>query len=136
MIPEHTIQTAIDAYADTHSRWDWEYGLRLDDQVYASGSILPPSVRLGDDGDADTVLRGTSAIAIGDADRPHVNRVRLLESVAYRGRAYLTLLVARRYDEGEDPHEGVFRNAIVVTQWRLIPAVAQPSPSARGRHRS
>ena len=114
------IKEAVEAHANTHNRWDWEYGLRVDDQLYPSGVILPPSVRFGDDG--DTILRGTSAIAIGDAERIHADRVRLLDSVAYRNihgkrRKYLTLLVARRYDEGEDAHEGVFRNAVVVAQW-------------------
>ena len=117
-----SIKEAVETHANTHNRWDWEYGLRVDDQLYPSGFILPPSVRFGDDGDADTILRGTSAIAIGDAERIHADRVHLLDSVAYRNihgkrRTYLTLLVARRYDEGEDAHEGVFRNAVVVAQW-------------------
>jgi hypothetical protein len=119
-----SIKKAVETHANTHNRWDWEYGLRVDDQLYPCGFILPPSVRFGDDGDADTILRGTSAIAIGDAERIHADRVHLLDSVAYRNihgkrRAYLTLLVARRYDEGEDAHEGVFRNAVVVAQWPI-----------------
>ena len=116
-----SIKEAVETHANTHNRWDWEYGLRVDDQLYPSGFILPPSVRFGD-GDADTILRGTSAIAIGDAERIHADRATLLDSVAYRNihgkrRKYLTLLVAKHYDEGEDAHEGVFRNAVVVAQW-------------------
>lgn len=113
------VRAAVDAHADATSRWDWEYGLRVDDREYASGEILPPSVRLGDDGEDDEVLKGTSAIAIGDAERLHVFRARRLTAASVRGRTFLTLLVARRYDEGEDPEEGVFRNATVVEQWRL-----------------
>ena len=28
-----SIKEAVETHANTHNRWDWEYGLRVDDQL-------------------------------------------------------------------------------------------------------